>query len=96
MVHGLSLSLSLSLLPSYFSTLTVVQCPQNGVFPEDSTALIVNTTTFTFGSNVTYSCQEGSGRNLSGVDRITCLANGNWSTSPPTCLRKDKIIYMKD
>ena len=40
----------------------------------------------TFGSTVTYTCNRGY--NVPRDNRRTCMANGQWSGSTPTCNRK--------
>ena len=43
-------------------------------------------TSTTFGSTATYNCQSGYMRE--GDQMITCMANGQWSGSPPDCNRE--------
>ena len=43
----------------------------------------VMVSTTVFGSTATYSCNDGY--TLEGVTTRTCLANGSWSESAPTC-----------
>ena len=40
----------------------------------------------TFGSTVTFTCNQGY--NLQGDSRRTCMADGQWNGSAPTCSRK--------
>ena len=49
----------------------------------------VSFTTTTFNSTATYNCNTGY--NLQGVATRTCLANGLWSASEPTCQSKLNI-----
>ena len=42
--------------------------------------------TYTFGSQVRYSCNPGY--ELLGVERRICQADGTWTGSVPTCRRK--------
>ena len=66
---------------------TVVDCG-NGTLnnPTDGQVSFMTTT---FGSTATYSCNTGY--NLQGVATRTCLANGLWSASEPTCQSKLNI-----
>lgn len=43
-----------------------------------------------FGSVATYSCNTGYG--LSGPATRTCLSNGEWSSSAPTCNGKSQLL----
>ena len=46
------------------------------------------------GDTATYSCDDGFV--LSGVDMVTCLADGQWSDHPPTCvpIRMSSIHFI--
>ena len=58
---------------------TLVNCGDPGI-PADGTRSGDN---FYYNSTVTYSCNTGY--NLTGTTTLTCLSNGTWSASMPTC-----------
>ena len=53
-----------------------------GSLPSLDRGEVIQTST-TIGSVANYSCNDR--HDLVGVDQRTCLANGAWSDSPPTC-----------
>lgn len=59
---------------------TIVNCTDPGT-PSDGTRSGGNS--YSFNSQLTYSCDEGY--ELSGSSVIVCLSTGNWSDVPPVC-----------
>lgn len=51
----------------------------------------IDITSTTFQSMAFYSCDPGF--NLVGESKRTCLASGNWSSSPPVCNGKSIVTY---
>ncbi|XP_078578155.1 matrilin-1-like [Branchiostoma floridae x Branchiostoma japonicum] len=61
-------------------TCTVVHCP---VLTAPANGTITPTNRRQYQDQVTFTCN--SGYNLVGQTMLTCLVNGSWSASPPTC-----------
>ena len=67
----------------------VVDC---GTLTDPGNGTVTFTTT-TFGSTATYHCDTGY--TLNGGMNTTCLSDGTWSESAPTCARKGRIAVEK-
>jgi uncharacterized membrane protein YgcG len=61
-------------------TCTIVSCPDLSN-PTDGN---VSLTGKTYQSTATYTCTT-TGHTLTGTQKLTCLASGNWSDPPPSC-----------
>lgn len=63
-------------------TCTIVSCPLFS--PDELLYGTINVSSFTYGSNASFLCDEGY--LLSGSSQATCTAQGIWSASLPTCM----------
>ncbi len=64
----------------------VVDC---GPLDNPANGLVNTESRTTYNSGAVYSCNEG--HQLTGRVLATCMANGQWSSSTPTCDRKPVI-----
>ena len=64
--------------------ISVISCGVPDLPLVNSNGLIVNYSTVTYGSIVTYSCKVGY--NLVGSPNRTCMESESWSDNPPQCI----------
>ena len=62
-----------------------IQCPNRPSAPEDGNihSDAIDKTAYEFEDTVTYSCNAGF--ELIGEATLTCLSDGTWDRTPPTC-----------
>ena len=64
--------------------ISVISCGVPNLPLVNSNGLIVNYSTLTYGSIVTYSCNVGY--NLDGSPNRTCMESESWSDNPLQCI----------
>ena len=66
----------------YIPLPVAISCGEPPAAPANGTRSFSNTT---FGSTVTYTCNQGYSPLPQGSNAVTCLANGQWNGSAPQC-----------